>query len=92
MDGSRLMEELARLGNRLFAQDAAMGSLPTAYAATAQAVASGDYVGPDRFYETRGHPVKVGASRRARDREDARRLWQVSEALTGVRYAALPGA
>jgi NAD(P)-dependent dehydrogenase (short-subunit alcohol dehydrogenase family) len=91
MDGSRLMEQVARLGNRLFAQDAAMGALPTAYAATAPEVASGDYIGPDRFYETWGHPAKVGSSRRARDREAARRLWEVSEQATGVRYAPLSG-
>ena len=44
-------------------------------------------VGPDRLFETRGHPKQVAASRAARDPESARRLWEVSESLTGVRYA-----
>jgi NAD(P)-dependent dehydrogenase (short-subunit alcohol dehydrogenase family) len=87
MDGSRLMEQVATLGNRLFAQDAAMGALPTAYAATAPDVASGDYIGPDRFFETWGHPAVVSSSARSHDRAAARRLWEASEAATGVRYA-----
>ena len=92
MDGSRWMEQVALLGNRLFAQDAAMGSLPTTYAATAPGVGSGDYIGPDRFFETWGHPTRVGSNARSRDPEAARRLWAMSEELTGVRYAALPAA
>lgn len=89
MDGSRLMEVLASIANRLFSQDAAMGCLPTLFAATAPEVASGDYIGPEGFAETWGHPKKVGSSARARDADAARRLWEMSEALTGVHYAAL---
>jgi len=33
-----------------------------------------------------GSPVKVTPSRRARNMDDARRLWEISEELTGVRY------
>jgi NAD(P)-dependent dehydrogenase (short-subunit alcohol dehydrogenase family) len=89
MDGSRALETLASLANRIFSQDAAMGALPTLYAATGPAVESGDYIGPDGFAETWGHPKKVGSSARSRDDEAARRLWEASEALTGVHYAAL---
>jgi len=89
MDGSRVIETLAAVANRLFSQDAATGALPTLYAATAPGVASGDYIGPDGFAETWGYPTKVGSSLRARDDEAARRLWGVSEALTGVHYPAL---
>jgi len=45
------MEHLFALGNRLFAQDAATGSLPMLYAATAPDVHGGDYIGPDAFAE-----------------------------------------
>ncbi len=89
MDGSRWMESAASALNRLFAQEARMGALPTVFAATAPEVRSGDYIGPDRFFETWGHPKKVSSSARSRDREAARRLWDISEALTGVRYEAL---
>jgi NAD(P)-dependent dehydrogenase (short-subunit alcohol dehydrogenase family) len=86
MDGSRWMEAVAGGLNRLFGQDAAAGALPTLYAATAPEVESGDYIGPDGLGEAWGHPKKVGSSARARNAADARRLWEVSEALTGVHY------
>ena len=87
MEGSSLMESLFALGNRLFAQDASMGALPTLYAATAPDMVGGDYVGPNGFAENWGYPRKVGSSRRSRDREAAARLWEISEELTGVRCA-----
>jgi NAD(P)-dependent dehydrogenase (short-subunit alcohol dehydrogenase family) len=78
---------LPSLPNRLLAQPAHMGALPTLYAATAPDVQGGDYVGPGGFLEQRGYPKKVGTTAAARDAEVARRLWEVSEDLTGVRYA-----
>ncbi len=89
MQGSKLMERMTQLANRLFSQSAAMGALPTLYAATSPEVRGGDYIGPDGFAENRGHPRKVGSSARARDQDVAARLWEVSESLTGVRYEAL---
>ncbi|MFM1965621.1 MAG: hypothetical protein RL134_1346 [Actinomycetota bacterium] len=72
--------------NKVLAQSAAMGALPTLYAATFPAIRSGDYVGPDGFGEQRGHPKLVGMTASARDDAVASRLWTVSEDLTGVRY------
>jgi hypothetical protein len=63
-----------------------MGALPTLYAATAAAVKGGDYIGPDGLLELRGYPKKVSANTRARDQAMARRLWSMSEAMTGIRY------
>jgi NAD(P)-dependent dehydrogenase (short-subunit alcohol dehydrogenase family) len=74
---------------RVFLQSAAMGALPTLRAATDPAVVGGEYFGPDGLGEQRGHPKVVGRSRRAQDIEVARRLWAVSEELTGVTYAGL---
>ena len=70
-------------------QSAAMGALPTLRAATDPAVVGGEYFGPDGLGEQRGHPRVVGRSRRAQDEDVARRLWEVSEELTGVRYTAI---
>lgn len=84
-----VMTRLVAIGNRLLAQSAAMGALPILYAATAPAVIGGDYFGPDRWLEMRGFPRRVGTTARARDEHTARRLWTVSERLTGVRYEAL---
>jgi NAD(P)-dependent dehydrogenase (short-subunit alcohol dehydrogenase family) len=89
MEGSTLMERLSGWGNRLIAQDAAGGALPTLYAATAPDVRSGEYFGPDGIGEVRGSPKRVGSTQRSHDREVAERLWRVSEELTNVRYDAL---
>ena len=80
------MEYLSEAGNRLLAQSAAMGALPTEYAATAADVHGGDYIGPDGMGELWGHPVRVGRSAAAQDAAAASRLWEVSEQLTNVHY------
>jgi NAD(P)-dependent dehydrogenase (short-subunit alcohol dehydrogenase family) len=90
MSGSSLMRRLTDIGNSIAAQSDEMGALPLLYAATAPGVQGGEYFGPDGIGELRGHPRRVGMSARARSDADARRLWQVSEDLTGVTYASLP--
>lgn len=72
--------------NRVVAQSADMGALPSLYAATYPGLAGGTFVGPDGFREQRGHPKAVGSTGRAKDLDDAKRLWEVSEELTGVVY------
>jgi NAD(P)-dependent dehydrogenase (short-subunit alcohol dehydrogenase family) len=72
---------------KLFTQSAEMGALPTLRAATDPDVQGGDYFGPGGLGEQRGYPKKVAMSSRARDEVTARRLWTVSEELTGVNYA-----
>jgi NAD(P)-dependent dehydrogenase (short-subunit alcohol dehydrogenase family) len=75
------------IGNKLLAQSAHMGALPTLYAATVPDLPGGTYVGPGGRSEQRGHPKVVGAAGKAYDEQAWRRLWEVSEELTGVRYA-----
>jgi NAD(P)-dependent dehydrogenase (short-subunit alcohol dehydrogenase family) len=67
-------------------QDAALGALPTLRAATDPAVRGGQYFGPDGFAELRGYPKVVASSAQSHDVELQRRLWAVSEELTGVVY------
>jgi NAD(P)-dependent dehydrogenase (short-subunit alcohol dehydrogenase family) len=80
-----IQDKLMGLGNHIFAQSAAMGALPTLYAAT-EDIPGGAYVGPDGLAEQRGHPHLVGMSGAARNTESARKLWDESEELTGVSY------
>jgi NAD(P)-dependent dehydrogenase (short-subunit alcohol dehydrogenase family) len=72
--------------NRIYAQGADRGALPTLYAAVAD-IPGGSFVGPDGFQEMRGQPKIVVPTRAARDPEKARRLWEISEQLTGVHFA-----
>jgi NAD(P)-dependent dehydrogenase (short-subunit alcohol dehydrogenase family) len=80
------MRSLLRVTNKLLAQSVEQGALPQLYAATARDAESGAFYGPDGFRESRGHPTRVQPAGRARDAELGRRLWEVSEELTGVRY------
>ncbi|QQP93302.1 SDR family oxidoreductase (plasmid) [Skermanella sp. TT6] len=70
-------------------QPAAKGALPALYAATSPDAKPGGYYGPDRFSETRGHPAPSRVPPRAEDKAVAARLWQVSEALTGVTFGGM---
>jgi NAD(P)-dependent dehydrogenase (short-subunit alcohol dehydrogenase family) len=73
------------VANRVIAQNDEMGALPTLFAAT-QDLPGASYVGPDGFQEQRGHPTLVGRSAAASDPEAAKRLWVLSEELTGVSF------
>jgi NAD(P)-dependent dehydrogenase (short-subunit alcohol dehydrogenase family) len=79
----------ARFFNPLIAMKPDQGAMPTLRAATDPKVKGGEYFGPSGLYELRGHPVSVGSSKRARSEESAKRLWEVSETLTGVRFEGL---
>ena len=74
-----------RVGNRVLAQSGDQGGWPTLFAAT-QDIPGGSYVGPDGRGEMRGHPTLVSPSSAATDRDVARRLWELSERLTGVTF------
>jgi NAD(P)-dependent dehydrogenase (short-subunit alcohol dehydrogenase family) len=83
--GSWLQNGLMAVGNKLVAQSEEMGALPTLYA-TSQDIPGNSYVGPDGFMEQRGHPKLVGRNAAAQDADVAKRLWTLSEELTGVRF------
>jgi NAD(P)-dependent dehydrogenase (short-subunit alcohol dehydrogenase family) len=84
--GSRFWDfTMDGIGNRWFAQDAAGGALPTLYAATA-AIPGNSFAGPGGRLGTGGAPKLVGRSARALDAAAARRLWTLSEQLTGVSF------
>lgn len=72
--------------NPIFGQDQEMGALPTLYAATSPEVNGCDYIGPDGFMEQRGYPKKVHSNGASHDEAIARKLWQLSEELTGVKF------
>ncbi|WP_283134762.1 oxidoreductase [Rhizohabitans arisaemae] len=86
MTHNRLTDAGWALVARLIAQSADQGALPILYAATEPDLPGGSYVGPGGFVEMRGYPVLVASSAAARDQATARRLWELSEELTGVRY------
>jgi NAD(P)-dependent dehydrogenase (short-subunit alcohol dehydrogenase family) len=86
-----LIERFMAVGNRLIAQDENGGAEPTLYAALAE-IPGNSYAGPGGFGGQRGAPKLVGRSSRAIDPDVARRLWDVSEQLTGVSYPVAAAA
>lgn len=75
------------IANAVFAQSQKAGALPTLRAATDPDAESGSYWGPNGIMEMRGSPVKVKSNRRSHDKRIARRLWDVSEELTGQTFS-----
>jgi NAD(P)-dependent dehydrogenase (short-subunit alcohol dehydrogenase family) len=87
----RSFDLLSEIGNRLFAQNEDDGALPTLYAAVAD-IPGNSFAGPGGIMEQRGAPKLVGRSAAAQDADVARRLWEVSEQLTSVRFPLPSGA
>lgn len=87
-----LLKSMLAVTNRFVAQSAEQGALPQLYAATAADVRGGELFGPDGLGELRGWPTRVRPVPAGLDEVAARRLWSVSEELTGVSFeiARLP--
>ncbi len=84
MGGNPIVRMFAPGFLRLFTASATAGARAVLHAATV--AAPGSYTGPQRFGETRGPIGPARISPVAEDQELARRMWQLSEDLTGVRY------
>ena len=71
----------------IYAMKIKQGALPTLRAAIDAAAQGGDYFGPDGWKEIKGFPVKVRSNKLSQDKTIAKKLWDVSEDLTGVKYS-----
>jgi NAD(P)-dependent dehydrogenase (short-subunit alcohol dehydrogenase family) len=67
---------------------AAAGALPTLFAATSPEAAPNGYYGPNGFYELKGPVAPAQVFPQAKDEAVARKLWEVSAQLTGVKWPA----
>lgn len=81
---SGFMKLIMKLMTLTSYQSAEMGALPILRAATEADVKSGSYYGPEN--DSKGYPVEVKASDSAYNEADAKRLWELSEKLTGVKF------
>ena len=89
-----LVSPRMRMINFRLAHSVEQGALPMLRAAADPAARAGQYYGPGGRRGYIGYPVLEESSPRSRSEDDRRRLWQVSEELTGVSYPILapPGA
>jgi NAD(P)-dependent dehydrogenase (short-subunit alcohol dehydrogenase family) len=79
---------LAKIFGSFMSHSAADGALPTLFAATSPAAAPEGYYGPNGFYELKGPVAPARVFPQAKDGGVARKLWAVSEQLTGVTWPA----
>jgi NAD(P)-dependent dehydrogenase (short-subunit alcohol dehydrogenase family) len=86
---SSIQGRLGKLLGRFLSQNAADGALPTLYAATAPEARPGGYYGPRNMFELKGPVAAAVIDRAAQNADAAKRLWEVSEELTGVSWTAL---
>lgn len=76
---------LSSFFNPFFAMKTEQGALPTLRAAIDENAESGDYFGPDGWQGWRGYPVKVESNKLSHDQNIGKKLWDVSEELTGIK-------
>ncbi|MDT7547877.1 MAG: hypothetical protein QOE84_271 [Actinomycetota bacterium] len=84
--GNPVVDLFMRIGNRVLAQSDEAGAWPQLYAGTMPDVRGGEYFGPSGVFGLRGTPDRDTPTKAAQDDASARRLWDVSEELTGVSY------
>lgn len=88
---------ILKLGNReipavlksianLFLQPPHMGALSSIYAATEPGLIGGEYIGPLGQFQRKGYPALGTPHSKATDPEISRKLWTVSEQLTGISF------
>jgi len=70
---------------KMMAQHQAMGALPQIRASVDPDVKGSEYYGPDGKKEYKGYPVLVPSNEASHNLEDAAKLWEESERLTGVK-------
>jgi len=84
--GAPLMERvLYGLGETIVGQDISMGVLPQLYASTAPDAKGGVFYGPKTF-RVRGYPAEQPCNDALNNPALLKRLWDVSEELTKVKY------
>ncbi|WP_392841280.1 oxidoreductase [Streptomyces sp. LN500] len=88
MENRKAAERVFELGNRIVAQPASSGALPTLYAATAPGVRPNSFTGP-KLLGWRGAPAPSWRARWTLNDVAGERLWVASEQLTGVTWPGL---
>jgi NAD(P)-dependent dehydrogenase (short-subunit alcohol dehydrogenase family) len=85
-DAFSVMRLLILVLKPILSQDALHGALPTLFAAVDPSAQPGGYYGPDGFQELKGYPAPAKIAPAAEVPEVARKLWSVTEELTGVAF------
>jgi NAD(P)-dependent dehydrogenase (short-subunit alcohol dehydrogenase family) len=87
MRGAATEEKITMMINKLLAQPASQGALPTLAACVYPDLIGASFIGPNGFLEMRGYPKLTRAKALAYDQVLAKNLWQISEELTKVSWS-----
>jgi NAD(P)-dependent dehydrogenase (short-subunit alcohol dehydrogenase family) len=90
--GNRFFDQVLAASTPVLAHGPQDGALPTLLAAVGDGVPGGSFAGPSRLGGVRGPATLVSRAANADDAETARRLWEVSEQLTGTRFPLVAGS
>ena len=82
----KLLYKIFMLFSGILTHPQEQGALPQIRAAVDAAVKSGQYYGPDKMGEMKGDPVLVQSTPESHNLEEAKRLWEISEQMTGVKF------
>ena len=85
LKGSFMFKIFELIGG-FISHDPAKGALPGIRASVDPNVQGGEYYGPDGMMEMKGNPVKVASNKASHDLDDAKKLWEVSEKMTGIKF------
>jgi len=86
MRGAAVEEKITMAINKIFAQPASQGALPTLAGCVFPDLIGASFIGPNGLMEMRGTPKLTRAKALAYDKSLAKNLWQVSEELTKVSW------
>ena len=87
MRGAAAEEKITMMINKILAQPASQGALPTLAACVYPDLNGASFIGPNGFMQMRGTPKLTRAKALAYDQLLAKNLWQVSEELTKVSWS-----
>ena len=87
--GDHIVSGILKVVMPYLGQPAAQGALPTLYAASSPLAKGGGFYGPQGFGEMKGPPGPAVIKPAGQDMAAAKRLWEITEELTGIRF--LPG-
>jgi NAD(P)-dependent dehydrogenase (short-subunit alcohol dehydrogenase family) len=72
--------------NYIVGQNVKIGTLPILRAATEENLNGAEYFGPTKMNGLQGYPKLIKSSDKSYDLQLAKKLWEVSEKLTGISY------
>lgn len=84
--GASFFSRLYKITDRVMAMPVWKGTLSMLYAMTEDDGGPGDYIGPSKLGGARGWPRRIKSNKRSYNEEDAKRLWEISEEMCGIKF------